>query len=62
MQHIWLWKRIKYLSNSIDFSLWLKSGLLFKKRELVWHYQVETVVKVTISVTGPSLQQTVTKQ
>jgi len=48
MQSIWLWKRLKNFSNSIDFSLWLKSGLLFKHNELLWHYKVETVVKVAV--------------
>jgi hypothetical protein len=48
MQSIWLWKRLKNFSKSTDFSLWLKSGLLFKYKELLWHYQVETVVKVAV--------------
>jgi hypothetical protein len=48
MQSIWLWKRLKNFSNSIDFSLWLKSGLLFKHKELLWHYQLEKVVKVAV--------------
>jgi len=39
----------------------LKSGLLFKHKELLRHYQVETVAKLTISMTGPSLQHIVTK-
>ena len=48
MLSIWLWKRLKNFSNSIDFSLWLKSGLLFKHKELLLHYQLEKVVKVAV--------------